>query len=94
MTVLILGRACESVLITHSPCIILDGFLSYLSASLYLLICLQPLDWGCLDPTLYTSPIAKRMDLSALGSTLPPGLGADVERDMGDKFRGKRCAHS
>jgi hypothetical protein len=29
------------------------------------------------------------MDLSALGSTLPPGLGADVERDMGDKFRGE-----
>lgn len=27
------------------------------------------------------------MDLSALGSTLPPGL-ADAERDMGDKFRG------
>jgi hypothetical protein len=27
------------------------------------------------------------MDLSALGSSLPPGL-ADAERDMGDKFRG------
>lgn len=27
------------------------------------------------------------MDLSALNSTLPPGL-ADVEREMGDKFRG------
>jgi len=27
------------------------------------------------------------MDLSALGSTLPPGL-ADAEREMGDKFRG------
>lgn len=28
------------------------------------------------------------MDLSALNSTLPPGL-ADAERDMGDKFRGE-----
>lgn len=32
------------------------------------------------------------MDLSALGSSLPPGL-ADAERDMGDKFRGMSRAH-
>jgi hypothetical protein len=33
------------------------------------------------------------MDLSALSSTLPPGL-ADAERDMGDKFRGERTTVS
>ena len=32
------------------------------------------------------------MDLSTLGSTLPPGL-ADAERDMGNKFRGMCIVH-
>ncbi|RSH83818.1 hypothetical protein EHS25_005433 [Saitozyma podzolica] len=33
------------------------------------------------------------MDLSALGSSLPPGL-ADAERDMGDKFRAYHVGYS
>lgn len=38
--------------------------------------------------TVKAALLPSKMDLSALNSTLPPGL-ADGEREMGDKFRGK-----